>query len=90
VAIEHKVYVHVPQAREQAHTFGRNYFGTRRNINLTNLTNFEDFFPFNNDDAIPEWMASVAVNEGAAHEGFQVFLLGKNANTAQEQQGSEE
>ena len=90
VAVDHEVHVHVPEAREQTHAFRGNDFGACWNVNLTDLANFDDFFPFNNDDAVAERVASIAINEGAAYEGFQVFLLGKNANAAQEQQGSEE
>ena len=71
------MYVHVPQAGHYTHSIRRDDLCSFRYVYLPNLTNGLDAFAFYNDNAVQEWLASKAVYQCAAYEGFDIVLSEK-------------
>jgi len=71
VPVNHQMDVHVPEARQHCHAFGGNYFGAGWNSERANLSDGFDSFTFDNDDAIANWLAAKAVQQGSSHKRFQ-------------------
>ncbi len=76
VAVNHQVYVHVPQARQNRHAFGRDNLRVRGHRERPNLPDCFNPLAFDDDDTVPNRRAAEAVNESATYQGLK-FSIGR-------------
>jgi hypothetical protein len=68
VTIDHQVDVHVPQAGEHAHPFGRYHLGPGRDGEASHLADRPDPLSLDQDDTIAKRRAAVAIDQLATDE----------------------
>ena len=77
VPVDHQVDVHVPQAGQHTHAFGRDHLGVVGNSQRSHLADGPDAFAVDEDHAVAQRRTAEAVDEGPADEGFYGVRLGK-------------
>jgi hypothetical protein len=60
------MHVHIPQARQHAHPFGRDDFGLFGHGECAELSDGFDALALDDNDAVAQWLAAVAINQRAA------------------------
>ncbi len=68
VTVDHQVNVHVPQAGQQAHAFSRDDVRAFWNRERADLPDGLDSLALDQDHAVGDGFAAVAVDERAAHK----------------------
>src|SRR5262249_33961731 len=68
--IDHQVNVHVPEPRENSHPFSGYHFSALWNHEGADLTDRLDSLTFDNDDAVPDWLGIVSIDEGSSYQRF--------------------
>ena len=74
VPIDHQVHVHVPQAGQHRHAFGRDDRRVRGHGQRLHRAYRNDALAFDQDDAVADRIAERAVDQGAAHHRHALRL----------------